>query len=68
MRVIFRHTGEASLGRYGRERKKASSGRYGRERKKASSDRYFVFKNNVVGIVREISTLHIHVRGTDCLQ
>ena len=30
--------------------------------------RYFVFKNNVVGIVREISTLHIHVRGTDCLQ
>ena len=30
--------------------------------------RYFVFKNNVVGIVREISTLHVHVRGTDCLQ
>ena len=27
-----------------------------------------IFKNNVVGIVREISTLHIHVRGTDCLQ
>ena len=40
MCVIFRHTGEASLGRYGRERKKASSGCYGRERKKASSGRY----------------------------
>ena len=30
MCVIFRHTDEASSGRYGRERKKASSGRYGR--------------------------------------
>ena len=29
--------------------------------------RYFVFKN-VVEIVHKISTLHIHIRGTDCLQ
>ena len=28
----------------------------------------FVFENNVVGIVREISTMHIHRRGTDRLQ
>ena len=27
----------------------------------------FFFKN-VVGIVNKISTLHIHIRGTDCLQ
>ena len=26
------------------------------------------FKNNVVGIVHKISTLHIHIRGTDGLQ
>ena len=26
------------------------------------------FKNNVVGIVHKISILHIHIRGTDCLQ
>ena len=30
--------------------------------------RYFFFKNNVVEIVRKISTLHINIRGTDCLQ
>ena len=30
--------------------------------------RYFYFKNNVVEIVHKISTLHIHIRGTDCLQ
>ena len=26
------------------------------------------FKNNVMEIVHKMSTLHIHIRGTDCLQ
>ena len=29
---------------------------------------FFKFTNNVVEIVHTISTLHIHIRDTDCLQ
>ena len=29
--------------------------------------RYF-FKNDVVEIVNKMSTLHIHIRGPDCIQ
>ena len=28
----------------------------------------FFFKNNVVEIVHRMSTLHIHIRGLDCIQ
>ena len=28
----------------------------------------FFLRTHMVGIVHKISTLHIHIRGTDCLQ
>ena len=30
--------------------------------------RHFFLKNNVVEIVHKMSALHIHIRGTNCIQ